>query len=133
MVEELWARDFSDPVYFRNHRMLVDAFCLQHPDRYCASAKSLAAHLCGLCCACERGGEVNLLKALQRWLSGRTGIVKPELPSSHGVLTVAEVYAADGPVAHAGAVERWARSTWDAYSSLHPLARRWLDQAAGAA
>jgi hypothetical protein len=33
------------------------------------------------------------------------------------------------PQAYGEAVERWARSTWDAYSALQPLARRWIAEA----
>ena len=53
MRDELLAREFEQPAYWRYHRMAVDAYCLQHPRRYCESAKSLAAHLCGLCIAFE--------------------------------------------------------------------------------
>ena len=34
------------------------------------------------------------------------------------------VHPLNGEVAYAEAVERWARSTWDAYVPLHSLARR---------
>jgi hypothetical protein len=56
----LLARDFTDAAYFRVHRMIVDTYCLQHPDRYCVSAKSLAAHLTGLCWLIEHGGSREL-------------------------------------------------------------------------
>ena len=49
IFEDLLARDFGNVLYFRSHRMLVDTYALQHPERYCVSAKSLAAHLTGLC------------------------------------------------------------------------------------
>lgn len=49
IMDDLLARDFSNVAYFRVHRMMVDTYCLQHPERYCVSAKSLAAHLTGLC------------------------------------------------------------------------------------
>src|SRR5947209_3114855 len=49
--EELCARDFGDYRYGRVHRRMVDAYCLQHPETHCVSAKSLAAHLVGLCIA----------------------------------------------------------------------------------
>lgn len=37
IMDELLARDFSEVLYFRVHRMMVDTYCLQHPDRYCVS------------------------------------------------------------------------------------------------
>ncbi len=48
LFEEIGARAWADLRYARRQRMVVDAYCLQHPERYCVSAKSLAAHLTGL-------------------------------------------------------------------------------------
>jgi len=130
IFDELLARDFSEPLYFRVHRLLVDTYCLQHPERYCKSAKSLAAHLVGLCSILERGASRAVgEEALRRWLDGKSPIEKPELPAQRGELTVADVRGAATPEAHAAAVERWARSTWQAYSTLHGVARQWLEQA----
>src|SRR5690242_21071966 len=86
-------------------RLTVDCYCLQHPDRYCVSAKSLAAHLTGACWALEFGGGEPGLKALQSWLNGRVPLVKPALPSSFGEVTVAEVAGVDSLPP---AVEAWA-------------------------
>jgi len=109
-------------------RLAVDCYCLQHPDRYCVSAKSLAAHLTGACWALEFGGGEPGLKALQSWLNGRVPLAKPALPSSFGALTVADVAAADSL---AEGVEAWARSTWEAYAGLHPTTRGWVKAATG--
>ena len=109
-------------------RLAVDCYCLQHPDRYCVSAKSLAAHLTGACWALEFGGGEQGLKALQSWLNGRVPLAKPALPSSFGEVTVAEVNASRELVQ---AVDAWARSAWGAYSELHDLARGWVRAATG--
>ena len=109
-------------------RLAVDCYCLQHPDRYCVSAKSLAAHLTGACWALEFGGGERGLKALQSWLNGRVPLAKPALPSSFGEVTVAEVNASRELVQ---AVDAWARSAWGAYSELHDLARGWVRAATG--
>jgi hypothetical protein len=130
IFDELLARDFSDATYFRVHRLLVDTYSLQHPDRYCASAKSLAAHLTGLCALLERGGDKALgVEALRTWLDGKPRIQRPEAPRFRGRLTVADVRPARDPEAYAAAVERWAQCTWKAYSSLHRLARGWVAEA----
>ena len=130
IVDELWAREFSDVSYFRVHRMTVDTYCLQHPDHYCVSAKSFAAHLTGLCWPIEQGGNRAVGgESLRRWLNGTLRIEKPEAPSFRGRLTVADVRGVLYPEAYARAVEGWARSTWEAYSTLHSLARHWIQQA----
>jgi hypothetical protein len=110
-------------------RLTIDVYCLQHPDRYCVSAKSLAAHLTGVGWALERGADESGLRALQRWLNGRVELVKQPVPAFRGELTIAEVAGVHDRTAYVAAVERWAASTWAAYSSLHEVARTWIDQA----
>lgn len=130
LFEELVGRDFSDIRYGRFHGMPVDTYCLQHPERYCVSGKSLAAHLCGLCGRLEEGeswGEHN--ETLRLWLDGPRQLDKPPLPAFRGAVTIGDVLAAPDIDAHLLALERWARTTWDAYASLHEIARAWLSEA----
>jgi uncharacterized protein DUF5946 len=128
LFDELRSRQLVASTY-EIQRLTVDTYCMQHPDRYCVSAKSLAAHLTGLCWALEYSGHPSGLKALQRWLDGHPRIEKPALPSFRGALTVADVSAAPDPEVRAAAIGRWAQSTWDAYSALQPIARRWVEEA----
>jgi hypothetical protein len=131
MRDALLARDFEQPVrYWRYHRLAVDAYCVQHA-AYVESAKSLAAHLCGLCIAFEHRGEAVALQRLQRWLSTNPAIRKPELPNVRGALTIADVTGIDDPIEYGKAVDAWARAAWDAYATLQPLARTWLAQSSG--
>jgi hypothetical protein len=127
------AGEWNNPISYRYHRMFVDAYCLQHPDQFCASAKSFAAHLTGLCAAFEHKSHPSVLNAVNRWLSGNPSFTKPELPSFRGALTIAVVQAAaaqaeQNPFPIAQAIDCWARSTWEAYSPLHPQARLWISQ-----
>ena len=108
IVDELWAREFRDVSYFRVHRMAVDTYSLQYPGRYCASAKSLAAHLTGLCWLLEQAGSRAVgSESLRRWLDGTPRIEKPEVPLFRGRLTVADVREASEPDTYARAVEAW--------------------------
>ena len=114
---------------YTDTRLTIDLYCLQHPDRYCVSAKSLAAHLTGVCWALERGGGEEGLRRLQRWLNGRVELVKPPVPASRGDRTVADLAGVTGPNEYPAAVDRWARSTWAAYADLHAIARAWIREA----
>lgn len=126
----LLARDFERPVlYFGKHRLAVDSYCVQHSP-YVRSAKSFAAHLCGLCVALERDNDLALLDGLQRWLSTNPPLVRPGLPVNRGELTIAHVSGIDDPVAYGVAVDEWARSAWQAYAAHHALARQWLAMSA---
>ena len=127
--EELIARDFSDVRFGRVHRLMVDVYCVQHPDRHCVSAKSLAAHLGGLCCAIEHASHPGVHHALRRWINGGASIEKPALPDRRGSLNIGHVRAAQDPQSYAKALDEWARSAWDAHAALHPLARQWMQAA----
>jgi hypothetical protein len=120
----LVGRDFSDARFFAVHRLFVDTYSLQHPDAFCASAKSLAAHLAGLCLILEGGASPAIgSPRLNRWLDGPASFAKPPLPEERGALTLADVEAIEDPVLWAEALRRWAESVWEAYRALQPLAR----------
>ena len=122
-------REYGNVAFAGRRRLVVDTYALQHPDRYCRSAISLAAHLTGVCVALEhRGREEVLNDAVQRWLSRRPELEKPPLPAGRGTLTIADVTAATEAVDHRAVVERWARGAWTAYADLQPLARAWVRQ-----
>lgn len=121
------ARQYADVRLARHHRLCVDTYALQHPDRYCRSAISFAAHLTGLCAAMDHPGHPTLLRDLQQWLSGRPALDRPVEPADRGALRIDELAAAgDDPAAYTAATERWASSTWAAYAALQGLAREWV-------
>jgi hypothetical protein len=130
--ETLLARDYSDPLFYRVHRMFLDAYCLQHPAEYCVSGKSLAAHLAGLCWILEGGARpAQGPSPLRDWLDGARALDKPPLPERRGSLTIGDLPADGDPGAWGEAVRAWAESTWAAYADLQPLARQWVAKAAG--
>jgi hypothetical protein len=131
LFDDLVARDFGDVRFGRMHRLVVDVYSLQHPDRYGASAKSFAAHLTGLCWLIEHAGASRATgnDTLRAWLNGDPQLTRPIPPESRGAFTIAHVHAQADPAAYAQAVEQWARSTWEAYAPLHAQARQWIEQA----
>jgi len=131
--EQAIARDFSDPAFFAAHRMLVDIYSLQHPDDYCASAKSLAAHLVGLCLILEGGvGAAEGAPFLRKWLDGPGALEKPGVPTNRGKTVLADLDGIEAPGDWRSAVRAWGADVWEAYADLHPLARRWAAEARAA-
>jgi Family of unknown function (DUF5946) len=127
LFDSIGLREYDDMRFARYHRIVVDVYAMQHPDRYGRSAKSFAAHLTGLCAWLDDEAVAPVVNAaVQRWLSGPSPVMRPALPARFGVATIAEVAAADDPVRYGEAVRRWARSTWTAYGSLHVTAREWI-------
>ena len=127
LFESIGLREYEDMRFARYHRIVVDVYAMQHPDRYGRSAKSFAAHLTGLCAWLEDdAGASAVNSAVQRWLSGPSPIEKPLLPPSYGGVTIRELVDANDPVAYGDVLRRWARATWDAYQPLHVTARAWI-------
>jgi hypothetical protein len=129
MFDDESVREYGDVAFAGRRRLVVDTYALQHPDRYCKSAISLAAHLTGVYIAIEQRAREELLNdAVQRWLSRRPELARPAVPASRGPLTIADVVAATSVNDHRAVVERWARGAWTAYLDLQPIARAWVRQ-----
>ncbi|MER3427609.1 MAG: hypothetical protein C4334_05840 [Pyrinomonas sp.] len=123
-------KDYSDYRYARTHRLMVDTYCLQHPDAYMRSGKSFAVHLTGMCAALEYEDSAAINRAVQRWLNGARIIAKPaQMPAHRGDLTIMYIHSATDAEEHHRRVREWARSVWAAWSEHHDLARQWIDEA----
>lgn len=131
MFEEVIAREFSDYRYGRIHRLTVDAYSLQHPDKYMRSGKSFAAHLTGICAALEHQQDAPALnQAVQKWLSTNPQIEKPpRIPEKRGALTIAYILDASNADEHTGRVREWAKDVWAAWSEHQGLARSLINDA----
>jgi hypothetical protein len=126
---EFSARAYIDLRYASVRDLAFDAYCMQHLDTYCRSAKSYAAHLTRLCCGLEHGGAQTVHFAIQRWLNGSPSIVKPEPPNHRGTLTVADALAASDIEEYKKLVQAWASDVWAAYSAHHELVHSWIQTA----
>jgi hypothetical protein len=134
LFESIGLREYEDMRFARYHRIVVDVYAMQHPDRYGRSAKSFAAHLTGLCAWIDNEATAQTVNAaVQRWLNGPSPIARPAPPPGYGAVTIRDLVDADEPVGYGGALRRWARSTWDAYASLHATALEWIATAVAAA
>src|ERR1044071_1530977 len=130
LFEEVIAREFSDYRYGRTHRLTVDAYSLQHPDKYMRSGKSFAAHLTGMCAAFEHEDTQASNQAVQKWLSTNPQIEKPaHLPERRGDLNITNIHSAPDADEHVKRVREWAREVWGAWAEYHALAGRLIEEA----
>jgi hypothetical protein len=123
------AKEFSDILYARVHRLTVDTYSLQHPEQCMVSVKSFAAHLTGMCCAMEYGNDRKLLRTLQQRMNGKSQLHKSDLIKDVGSLTIAHIANARDGKDHEKLVQEWAKNVWSAYGVYHPLAVEWIEQA----
>lgn len=133
LFDEVLAREFGDYRYARAHRLMVDAYSLQHPAEYMRSSKSYAAHLTGMCAALEDGAAAQMHRTVQAWLNGPRTLERPDHPAprQRGALTIVHVHQARDPEDHLRRVREWAQSVWAAWHGYHQVARQWIEAAAG--
>jgi hypothetical protein len=134
ILTPLGSRWAESPDIARLHRLIVDTFGMQHPERSCNSAKSYAAHLTGLCCGVEYNRAPSVQAALQRWLNGPAqaiGIARPTEPDYRGGVTIRDVYDAESEGELAARVQEWAQEVWQTCSAQHDIARNWITKAMG--
>jgi len=113
---EVLAREYENPVLFGTvHQLTVDAYAAQHPENQ--PAKSLVSHLVSLYSIfeCDAAGPA----AIKSFVESRREFPTLVPPADLGALTVADVVAAETPVAHCNTVRGWARQVWDAWSGEH--------------
>ncbi len=130
LFSELTARAWESPQRGAVHNLVVDSYCMQHPEEYGRSAKSYMAHLAGLCCGVEFAGEPQLYWGIARSLNGDARLEKPALIRRRGSITVRDVVADDARMTgeFAERVRTWSRDVWAAYEPQHQLARQWLQR-----
>lgn len=121
------AREFREASLFAIHNLTVDAYSLQHPERFMNSAKSYAAHLAGMCWYLEFGAANDTGRAISRWLNGSKKLDKGPAPKprQRGELTILHVRDAVALREHRQRVEEWARTVWHAWRAQHAQARTW--------
>ena len=126
--QEVVGREFSQMELFQVHRLTVDCYSLQHPDRYMKSAKSAVAHLVGICWAMEGTDDPTVAMAISRFLDGNPEFARPEPPPplARGSLTINSIHAAPDSAAHVARVREWARDVWEAWRDHHDQARAWV-------
>ena len=126
--DQLSARAWGEGGFAAVHNLVVDLYALQHPESYCESAKSYAAHLLGLCCAIEHNADPTVYRSIARWLDGRVKLSRPPTLEFRGSMTIADIAAASDPDVYRKWVYEWAENVWDAYRSQHDVARQNLVQ-----
>lgn len=131
LFQEVVGREFSRPELFQAHRLTVDAYSLQHPDRYMKSPKSAVAHLIGMCWTMEGADGPHVARAMSRFLDGVRHFERPDPPPplSRGNRNITYVRSAPDSRAHIDRVKEWARGTWEAWGVHHEKARAWVKEA----
>jgi hypothetical protein len=132
LFNQIGARAFTDARLAAVQQLVVDAYCLQHPEPYCHSAKSYAAHLTRMCIGLEMRGDTSAYAAIPRWLNGSPSITRPQEPNFRGKLTIADLAAAGDVEEHKRITLEWAQEVWQAYAAQHELARKWIAEALAA-
>jgi hypothetical protein len=104
-------------------RGIFDGYCMQHPELYCFSAKSMAAHLAFLACWIDYGSPLERLNTIRRGLDGEFSQPKAPVLPFRGSLTIVHLQQASSREDYATRAREWLLDIWQAYTPLHDLAR----------
>ena len=129
IFNELQGKAWNSPLRGSVHNLVVDTYAMQHSEEYGRSVKSFVAHLTGLCCGIEAGGDQELYWHIPRWLDGRVDLPRPGDLQPRGAMTIVDVRHPDREEEYPRLVHRWADDVWQAYASLQGTAREWLNAA----
>ena len=130
LFEQVLERIYSDHRYAKPHRLIVDAYSMQHPEKYMRSGKSFAAHLTGMCAVWEYENSFEINTAVQEWLNGKRTLVKPtQIPEERGDLKISYILGAIDVKDHHKRVWNWSQLIWNAWAEHHDLARHWIGEA----
>jgi len=125
---EVLAREYSDPLFFKNHRQTVDAYALQHPaDDDPRAIQSVNIHLIAL--TLLYGANLPAAKIpkimdsiVQKNRETDHGFKRLIPPENLGTITVTNVVSLNKLQAHLNGVDHWARNVWKAWEIHHDVA-----------
>jgi hypothetical protein len=124
---QILARDYSEYNYPPIHRLVVDAYAVQHPGKPMRQAiQSVTVHLIGLYLSLEKGMEAKqVTRAIGRATQFSNQFVWLDPPKSMGSITVAEVVKTKTLDEYESLGRDWAVSAWEAWSIHHAQIRKW--------
>ena len=124
---EILARDYSEYNYPPVHRLVVDAYAVQHPGKPMRQAiQSVAVHLIGLYLSLEKGTEAKqVTQAMGRATQFSDKFVWLDPPENLGLITVADVVKTKTLDEYESLGRDWAVSAWQAWSIHHAQIRKW--------
>ena len=123
---EILARDYSEFKYPPVHRLVVDAYAVQHPGKPMRQAiQSVVVHLIGLCLSIEKGMEAKqVTQAIGRATQFSEKFVWLDPPGNMGSITVADAVKTKTLEEYDRQGRAWARSVWEAWAVHHAQIRK---------
>jgi hypothetical protein len=126
IFNEILAKEFSDPEYFKVHRITVDAYCASHigdqNDRRARQSANL--HLMALYLMFEEKKEGKDILSFLKKMTETKRDWPPLLQRDHSQwLTVKDVIQARDAFSHSIRITEWGNSVWESYMDCHSQIR----------
>jgi len=125
MFNEVLEEEYTDLRYAKGHQFTVDAYACQHIGRKedQRAVNSVNIHLASLFYLFEEKRDVSKAPTLRQQFAqyyknkGLLEWLTP--PKTFGKMTVYDVWDNENPEMHFEIAEKWARSTWEAWTHQH--------------
>ncbi len=107
--------------------IVFDAYCMQHLEKYCVSAKSYLAHLVRLYIGVEKEQNPYFYRQVAQKLDGVVKLQRPLNPNSRGSITLPVIYDDLFGSERTKVALTYASSVWEAYRDQQGIAQQFLE------
>jgi len=127
---DILEKEYSDPSYWKNHRITVDAFAVQHFGKPSSQAiQSVNLHLSSLYLIYEKGFDVKLAdKGLTTLAKYKSELFWLEPPDEVGDITVVDILKAKTADEHCELIFEWGKSVWNAWTFHHKTIQTFVER-----
>lgn len=127
---QILEKEYSDPSHWKNHRITVDAFAVQHFGKPSSQAiQSVNLHLSSLYLIYDQGVDVKLAnKGLTTLAKYKSELFWLEPPNAVGEIIVADILKAKTADEHCNLVVEWGKSAWNAWAIHHKTIHTFVER-----
>lgn len=127
---EILEKEYSDTEYWKNHRITVDAFAVQHYGKPSSQAiHSVNLHLASMYLIYEKGFDLKLAdKGLTTLANYKSELFWLNPPENVGNITVADIIKAQTAMEHCKLVYEWGNSVWKAWTNHHETIKVFVER-----
>ncbi|MDP2235259.1 MAG: DUF5946 family protein, partial [Bacteroidales bacterium] len=127
---QILEKEYSDTQYWKNHRITVDAFAVQHFGKPSSQAiHSVNLHLASMYLTFEKGFDLKLAdKGLTTLANYKSELFWLKPPKNIGNITVADIIKAQTAMEDCKLIFEWGKCVWNAWAVHHQTIQNFVER-----
>jgi len=129
LFEQILEKEYADTQYWKNHRITVDAYAVQHYGKPSPRAtQSVNLHLASLFLIYEKGYDLTIAyRGLTTLANYKSELFWLDPPKNVGNITVADIIKVQSAKEHGNLVYEWGNSVWNTWSNHHHTIKEFVE------